>query len=250
MGLVTSAGLSDRGRVRPQNDDRWFADASRGLFIVADGMGGGPAGGVAAQLVVDALHSLLEQRMAVGLNLEEPEAVPLVLAILRHLSDRICAETRAQAGLEGMGTTVVMVIVRGERALIAHMGDSRAYLCRNNRMVGLTHDHSLIQLLLDCGEITPDQVADHPARGQLTRFVGMPETSLPEAQIVRLEPGDRLLLCTDGLSTMISDARLLSILCETLEISNACQRLIATANDAGGNDNITALIVALAGFLG
>jgi protein phosphatase len=247
MGPTTSAGLSDRGRVRPQNDDRWFADDRRGLFIVADGMGGGPAGGVAAQIVVDALPTLVEQRLAgaAASSLETAEAVPAVEAILEHLSDRLRAETRGQPGLEGMGTTVVMLLVRGGQALIAHMGDSRAYLCRHGRLARLTRDHSLVQLLIDCGEITPEQAAGHPARGQVTRFVGMPEAALPEARLVPLAPGDRLLLCTDGLSGMVSDAKLLAILDETPEGAKACQRLIAEANEAGGNDNITALVVTL-----
>jgi protein phosphatase len=246
MGSITSAGLTDRGRLRPENQDRWFADDRRGLFIVADGMGGGPAGGVAAQIVVDALPPLLAQGLADASSLEEPDAIPAVRAILEHLSDRIRAETRGQPGLAGMGATVVLAIVRGGQAVIAHMGDSRAYLCRNGRLARLTRDHSLIELLLECGEITPEQAADHPARGQVTRFVGMPEASLPEARLVPLKPGDRLLLCTDGLSGMVGDAGLLSILDETPEASQACRRLIAAANEAGGKDNITALIVALA----
>ena len=193
MGTIISAGLTDRGRVRSQNQDRWFADARRGLFIVADGMGGGPAGSVAAQVVVDALPPLLEQRLPDVSSLKEPEAIPSLLAVLEHLSNRIRAESRGQPGLDGMGATVVLALVRGGQALIAHMGDSRAYLWRDSRLARLTRDHSLIQLLLDCGEITPEQAAEHPSRGQVTRFVGMPEASLPEARLVRLKPGDRLL---------------------------------------------------------
>jgi protein phosphatase len=240
----TYAGLTDRGRVRPQNEDRWFADPRRGLFIVADGMGGGPAGAVAAQAVVDALPPLLEQRLEGLASLADPGTLPAVLAALSQFSDKIRAESRHRPGLHGMGSTVVLAIVRQSQAVVAHMGDSRAYLWRGSRLARLTRDHSLIQLLLDCGEITPEQAAGHPARGQITRFVGMPDASLPEARLVPLAPGDRLLLCTDGLTGMVDDARLLAILDETPEPAKACRRLIAAANDAGGKDNITALVVA------
>jgi protein phosphatase len=246
MGTLIAAGLTDRARVRPQNQDRWFADARRGVFIVADGTGGGPAGSVAAQLVVDALPPLLKRRLAGVSNLNEPAAIPWVKAVLEHLSNRLRAESRGQPGLDGMGSTVVLALVRGGQALIAHMGDSRAYLWRDSRLARLTRDHSLIELLLDCGEITPEQAAKHPSRGQVTRFVGMPEASLPEARLVSLRPGDRLLLCSDGLTGMVSDARVLAILDETPEPSEACRRLISAANDAAGKDNITALVVALA----
>jgi len=241
---ATYAGLSDVGRVRQKNEDRWFAESQQGLFLVADGVGGAAAGGLAAQVVVEVLPPLLRKKLQGIEQLEDPLATERIVEALAELSDRLRKESVGRPGMAGTGSTVVLALVRGRVAIVAHMGDSRAYLVRRGQLEQLTKDHSLVQLLIDCGEIEPEQAATHPASGQLTRFVGMPDEALPEARLVELLPGDRLLLCSDGLTGMLDDRRLAAILKRNLRAEEACRHLVAAANEAGGKDNVTVVIVA------
>jgi protein phosphatase len=245
MPRITYAGLTHQGRVRTQNEDRWTADPAQGLFIVSDGMGGQPAGALASRIVVETLPALLRTQMQGIDDLTTPEATQRLLSAIALLSEQVRCGSQGQPGLDGMGATVVLALLRGTQVLIAHMGDSRAYLVCHGCLEQLTTDHSLVQLLLDCGEITSNDAASHPAQGQLTRYIGMPGEPLPEARLLALCPGDRLLLCSDGLTGMVRDAELLALLQKRLAPRIVCQRLIAAANAAGGTDNITALVVSV-----
>ncbi len=241
---IHHAGLTDVGRVRSENQDCWFADPGQGLYVVADGMGGGIGGGLAARIVVETLPRLLQRRMAGVDNLAGPGAVEEVLATLVKLSDRLSRESRDQFGAAGVGSTVVFVLILDRVALVANMGDSRAYLLRNGRLEQLTTDHTIIHLLIESGDLQPEEAADHPARGQLTRFVGMPGEALPESGLLELRPNDRLLLCTDGLTGLVNNQRISAILNEQETPEHACRQLITAANNAGGQDNITAVVLA------
>jgi protein phosphatase len=154
------------------------------------------------------------------------------------------SEGKSRFGLTGLGSTVVLALIRDNSALVAHMGDSRAYLSREQRLEQLTRDHTLAQLLVDCGEITSDQIATHPAQTQLTRFVGMQTQPMPETRLLELLLGDRLLLCSDGLTSMLDHDSISLILRRHQSPDVACQELIDAANEAGGKDNITVVIVA------
>jgi protein phosphatase len=242
MLAIRHAGLSDIGRVRADNQDRWTADPGLGLYVVADGMGGAAAGGLAAQAVVATLPALVAQRLA-GLDLSETTAHDRLAAVLAELSAGLRRESRGKAGLDGMGAAVVLAVIREGQALIAHLGDCRAYLFRQGRLEALTRDHTLAQLLLDCGEITPEEVADHPARSQLTRYVGMSAEAVPEVRWLPLCPGDRLLLCSDGLTSMVEEETMRATLARAATLCLACRRLIDEANSAGGRDNVTAVVV-------
>lgn len=245
MSTISYAGLSDVGRVRTENEDRWFADPDQGLFLVADGIGGAVAGGLASQIVAEVLPRLLRNRLHGTRDPADAGVANQVSAALVELSERLREESRRAMGLKGMGSTVVLALVRQRQAVVAHMGDSRAYLLRAGRLEQLTKDHTIAQLLVDCGELAPEKAASHPAHGQLTRFVGMGIEALPETECIELSPGDRLLLCSDGLTGMLSDQQILAILSQQTAPDEACRHLIAAANEAGGKDNITAVVVAV-----
>ena len=166
----------------------------------------------------------------------------LRVSALAGLSADIRSRTEGLPGLEGMGATVVLALVCGNRALIAHIGDSRAYRHRQGSKGSLellTKDHSVVQMLIERREVTRSEVHSHPARSQLTRFVGMPGEPLPEVRCIELRPGDRLLLCSDGLTNMVCDMELFEVLGLGLSSEKICKRLVAAANRAGGRDNVS-----------
>lgn len=243
MDSLTAAGLTDQGRVRQQNEDHWFADEEQGVFLVSDGMGGRVAGELASRIVVEVFPSFLLQRLQDIPHLFSPAAQEIVLSALSELSKMIHLESSKRPDFFGMGATVVLGIIRNAHALIAHIGDSRAYLFRDQQLEPLTKDHSLVQILIDMGQLKPEDVATHPARSQITQFVGMKGSVVPETRVVPLHPEDRLLLCSDGLTGMVTDAAIAEILRTHTDQDMACQALIEAANAAGGKDNITVIVV-------
>ena len=243
--MIDFAAVTDMGSVRSENQDRWFADPEQGLFVVADGMGGHAAGALAAQIVADVLPRLLERRLPGSRHTPCAEMAEQISAALVELSEQLREESRGALGLKGMGSTVVLALLRGRRAVVAHLGDSRAYLQHAGRIEQLTKDHTVAQLLVDNGKLAAAEAARHPARSQLTRYVGMAAAALPETTEFTLAPGDRLLLCSDGLTGMISDERILEIVSRQPVVEDACRELIDVANQMGGKDNVTALIVAV-----
>ena len=245
MMRIVHAGLSDRGRVRPQNDDRWFADAPHGLYGIVDGIAAAFAGGLAAQIVAEALPLLVSQRLQGLTDLGAPAARERLVTALKDLSASIRAESHEQPGLDGMGAAVVLGVIHDDQALITHLGDARAYLLRGRRFQRLTRDHTLAQLLLDCGEITAAEVRRHPGRDQLTRCIGMKGEAVAEVRALRLVAGDHLLLCSDGLSSALDDRELALLLHRCPTPQEACRRLIDGANERGGDDNITAVVLAV-----
>ncbi|RLC21333.1 MAG: hypothetical protein DRH56_09625 [Deltaproteobacteria bacterium] len=239
------AGLSDPGRVRKENQDGWTARVRDGLFIVSDGMGGAFRGGLASRIVVETLPALVAERLGNVRDLSGTAAREGLGTAISELSAHLRRETDGEPGLSGMGATVVAAVIRGRRALVGHLGDSRAYLLREGRLARLTEDHSLVRLLLSQGEITPEEAARHPARGRLTRCVGMPGAAMPGIRCPDLRPADRLLLCTDGLTSMVPDDRISALMAPPLSPAGACGRLVSAANLAGGKDNITVLIISI-----
>jgi len=160
-----------------------------------------------------------------------------------ELSQRLRDESKGQAGLQGMGATVVVVWLQGQKAHMAYMGDSRIYHFRDGRLAQLTQDHSVIALLLRHKEITEEEAKQHPARGRLSRYVGMEGDTFSDLYSVSLLPGDRLLLCSDGLTGMVSNNDINHVLADCPDPEVACNELVEMANKAGGKDNITALVI-------
>jgi protein phosphatase len=232
---ILHACLSDPGRTHPDNEDRWLADPEQGLYLVADGM----ADERPAQLAVDRLPGLLRSHLRGVAGVDGPRAEEAVQAALAEAS----VEAR---DLHTTGSTVVLALVRGRRALLAHLGDSRIYLLRQGRLRQMTHDHSRLQEEVDRGVLT-DEEAHGRFNGGPTRFLGMWGDPGADVTLLDLHPGDRLLLCSDGLTEMLSDADLRRVLAEELAPAEACRRLVDAANEAGGKDNITALVLAVTG---
>lgn len=240
---VRCAGLSDTGRVRPNNEDRWFADPAEGIYLVSDGMGGQSAGELAAHLVAHVLPGKISKAMQGAGDSFDSEAVARVAGAIAELSRSMWRESDGQPGVAGMGATLVLAVLRGRQALVAHMGDSRAYLCREAVLQCLTRDHTMAELLLDARALTPEEAAVHPSIHQLTRFVGMPGEPRPGSRVITLLSGDRLLLCSDGLSGSLDHDRLSEIVAGGSDPDRICRRLIDAANAAGGKDNITAVLL-------
>jgi protein phosphatase len=233
---ILHACLSDRGLTHAGNEDRWLIDPDLGLHVVADGM----ADERPAQLVVDRLPDLLRVALADVVSLDDPGAAEQVRAALAELNE----EARDP---DSSGSTVVLALIRERRALLAHLGDSRIYLLRAGRLRPQTRDHSLTQKMVDQGVLTPEDAARARSNGGPTRFIGMWGDAVADVRLLDLRPGDRLLLCSDGLTAMLPDEDLQDILARESEPAAACRRLIDAANAAGGEDNITALVLAVPG---
>ena len=235
--------LTDRGQVRAENQDACAVDVKRGIFVVADGVGGAAAGAVAAQAVVKVLPGLVAGRAALLAEAIEVGIEGALKDAIADLSDRLKKQTANDPELRGMSSTVVMALVRQRDVYIAHAGDSRAYLFRKGKLEQLTRDHSIVAAMVELGQITPEQARVHPDRSRITRCIGMKTSLSADARHVTVGPGCRLLLCTDGLTGMLTDEAIARILRREKDAKSACRRLIAEANRAGGVDNITALVV-------
>lgn len=235
--------VTDKGRIREENQDSFAADLDMGLFLVSDGMGGQQAGALASRIVTEVLPEMFRQDFIkrTGRSVEAMESVLRKNIVL--LSQRIRLESIIETGIAGMGATLVMVLIRETRAYILNMGDSRAYCLRRDRLTQLSEEHSVVASLLLAGEITHREARDHPSRGQLTRYIGMRGKAYPYIRTMSLKESDRLLLCTDGLTGELEDKEIRRILRKHKDPKSTCQALIDAANASGGHDNITALVV-------
>jgi len=238
---MKAAGLSDIGNVRAANEDAFLVDLDRGLFVVADGMGGHRGGAVAAEATVKHFPALLERHLA---DAKGRVGVALRGAIM-ELSGLIRAAGERSTELRGMGATIACLFFGGKSAFVAHMGDSRVYRYRRGMRV-LTKDHSLAALLVREGEISRRAAARHPGRNQLTRYVGMEQEIYPDVTRIEARPGDRFLLCTDGLWNVLPDKGMGKILAGDAGPEVICAKLIEAAKAAGSKDNITCVVVELA----
>ncbi|QOV87929.1 Stp1/IreP family PP2C-type Ser/Thr phosphatase [Humisphaera borealis] len=236
-------GLTDTGRVRAGNEDAWAADEAQGLYIVADGMGGHNAGEIASQMVVSSLPKLMQKRGGSVMPRTSAAIARRLRSAVSRLSRDVFEQASAEPHLSGMGATVVAVMIHAGEAIVVHMGDSRVYLLRDGRLRLLTRDHSVIQILLDSGHITPEQAQFHPDRNRITASIGMPGDPTPDSRRVALRTGDRVLLCTDGLANMVDDLNICRIMGESATPEATCRNLIDAANAAGGDDNITAVVL-------
>ncbi len=240
MHLAVSA-RTDTGRLRKGNEDNLYADANeyRGLFIVADGMGGHAAGEVASQMAID----LIAAELADLNDLAAPGSGPRVLETLKLANRLVFQRTMKEVEKTGMGSTASALLVSDTRYLIGHVGDSRIYLVRDGNMTQLTKDHSLVQEQVDAGLITAEQARHHPQSNVITCCIGMSSEIEPDVITGDTHVGDVFLLASDGLTGMVDDRRLQQLLQSRANPERIVNAMIADANNNGGIDNITAIVV-------
>jgi protein phosphatase len=234
-----SASRSDRGRVRQNNEDSILELADCGVFAVADGMGGHAAGEVASRIAVDSLMSLWPD----GGPVEQP-ADPLSRTIVQA-NGEIRRRSQTELDKRGMGTTLTALAIEpaGERGLIAHVGDSRAYRYREGRLEQLTKDHTWVQERVDAGVLSAGNARNHPYSSILTRVLGTEEEVEPDLIDVTMQSGDIYLLCSDGLSGMVEDETIAVVLSGDATLDEKADQLIKAAHEGGGQDNVSAILV-------
>ena len=226
---VTAAVATDVGLVREGNEDSYLTDEP--LFAVADGMGGHRGGEVASQLAVETLEKLFKKGIG-----ELPDQVQ---EANRVVFERSVVDER----VAGMGTTLTAALVEGDRIRLAHVGDSRAYLLREGDLRLLTEDHTLVHRMVTEGEISKEEAETHPQRSVLTRALGVDTVVDVDDDTVQVRPGDRLLLCTDGLTSMVSEQAIEEVLRAVPDPQEAAERLVRLANEGGGTDNTTVVVL-------
>ena len=234
-----AAGLTDQGKVRYNNEDAFCVNGEMGLYVVSDGMGGHNGGEVASNMIIELLPELIKNREQSG---PSDETVILKEAVL-DINDKVCERGANDEELLGMGATVTALWFKGKKVFVAHVGDSRLYRVRKNQLTQLTDDHSVVGALIQMGQISAEEARVHPAKHILTSCIGSKEPIDPEVQSLRAEVEDRYLLCSDGLTNMLPDDRIYTILSEQKDAQKAAQELIRQANDAGGEDNITVIVL-------
>ncbi|HVP30459.1 MAG TPA: Stp1/IreP family PP2C-type Ser/Thr phosphatase [Myxococcota bacterium] len=235
---LRAAAATDVGRRRRNNEDSFAVAPEHGLFLVADGMGGHTAGQVASDT---AAKEVLAAIAAAGAGPTSPSE--RLRAAVTSANDAIFQMAKRKPELAGMGTTLVGLLTIGERAALAHVGDSRAYLVRRARVRQLTDDHSLVGELQRRGELTADAAQRHPHRHVLTRALGVRRGVEPDLAELSLTPGDVFVLCTDGLTTHVRDEEIAEIVEAEPDEQVAAKALVDLANERGGEDNVTVVIV-------
>lgn len=230
--------ITDVGRVRSANEDSMIALPDMGLFGVADGMGGHKAGEIASSTALSYLGENLP-----GYLEKEGNHGDSLLRVLQEANLRIFRLSTEFNEYRGMGTTVTVGFVAGQELMVAHIGDSRAYQLRNDTLVQITDDHSLVAEMVRGGGITEEQALTHPQRNVLTRALGTAPTVVIDLYRVNLLPGDRILFCTDGLSNHLTPEEIRTIIQTTNDLEQALLRLMDMALERGGTDNITMVLL-------
>jgi len=235
MKLAVGA-KTDVGRARQRNEDSYLLRDP--LFAVADGMGGHRGGDVASSLSVETVSDV---------DLPEEGSFPVLVEQIKRANQAVLERGESDGTLRGMGTTFTAILVEGDKAHVAHVGDSRAYRLHDGALQQLTEDHTLVQRMVREGRLRPEQARHHPQRNVITRGLGVDEDLEVEELTLPLLAGDRLLLCSDGLSGMLDDDEIQGILADHSDPQAAADALVDAANEAGGEDNITVVVLDVLG---
>ena len=231
------AALSDCGSTRPSNEDAFGVSAEHGVYVVCDGMGGAAAGEIASSMAVNEVLRLLGGRDGAS-PLEET-----VEEAIRAANEAIYSRAEGNPQLNGMGTTLAGLVAEGRRVLVFNVGDSRCYRLRKRKLKQISLDHSLVEEQVRMGRITPAEALHSPLRNVITRALGTQPSVEPDLFELKAEAGDIFLLCSDGLTGEVPDPQIESLLAADLPLDQICARLVEAANQAGGHDNITCMLV-------
>ena len=248
---VRACGLSDVGRSRTHNEDCFDIDADQGLFLVADGMGGHGHGEVASRLAIEAIREAM-----IGSGPKSEGSQTASDAGMRPHAARLCAAFQAahqkvveamqeDTSLLGMGTTAVGFAHESDIGVIAHVGDSRVYRLRDGELEQITQDHTWVNEQVMAGYLSADQAKSHPLKSVVTRAIGGDRDVQVDVREIELKAGDLFLLCSDGLNSMLSDEEIQGHLASGASLEEICHRLVGDANDHGGLDNVTVLVLAV-----
>ena len=229
---MISLGVSKTGLVRQRNEDRFYAKGP--LLIVADGMGGYTGGEYASTMVVDTIVDVIERADII--------TVDVLREAILEANHMVFEKSQSYKELEGMGTTAVVAYVKDDTLLWAHVGDSRLYIYGDSQLRRMTNDHSMVQELVNAGTITEAEVIHHPKRNMLTRAIGVYDTVEVDTGMVEVHEGERILLCSDGLSGYIEESRIEEILSEESSESRVLEDLVQLVYDAGARDNVTIIL--------
>lgn len=246
---MRAAGLTDVGKVRSINQDSFEIVEDKHIYIVADGMGGHAAGDQASRIAVKTILEILtaydfgsessgEDDTENGMSVEE-----LVRYALQEANEQILLASLSNQHLQGMGTTAIVTVENKGNLFVGHIGDSRTYLIRNQQLTQITEDHSVVQQLVKAGAISEEEAQVHPYKNVITRCLGMQANVEPDTLEMPLQSGDRVLMCSDGLSNMVSNQVMQQIVNDNPDPLPACEKLIALANENGGTDNITVVLL-------
>ena len=248
---VSSASATDKGLRRSTNEDRFSAREDLSLFVVADGMGGHAAGEVASQAAVDGIVAFVEatqtmspdQTWPVPFDHEQSANANRLRAGFRMGNRQLAARIAASSELRGMATTAVAVLIDGGTGTVAHVGDSRVYRLRDGQLERLTRDHSWVEEQIGVGALSETAARQHPWRNIVTRALSGSEDREVDIHEISLKSGDRLLLCSDGVFNVLSDDQISEVLQRKTDLERLCHALIQGANDGGGPDNVTAVVL-------
>ena len=236
---ITCAGRTDVGIIRSGNEDSYLMVPDRGIFVVADGMGGHAAGEVASEMAV----RFVARDLGSLKGLSDDQVAERMRVSVRTANSAIFQRTLTEHDKRGMGTTVTALVLYDTRFLIGQVGDSRCYLLRDGKLTQITKDHSYVQEQVDAGYLTPEQARSHPYSNVITRCVGANSDVMPDVYVGAVRPKDVFLLASDGLTGMLEDHQLAEVLHADRMPQEQVDALVAEANRHGGLDNITAIIV-------
>ena len=241
---MQSWGLSDQGCVRKQNQDAYHIenlDRNSQLCVVCDGMGGAKSGNIASSLAVDVFVQEVKRSWTAGMKISEIEQ--MLQSAVKLANFTVYDQSMQFEDFDGMGTTLVAVLIKNRKATVVNVGDSRAYVVDPYDIHQVTTDHSLVQMMLSQGELTPEQARDFPGKNYITRAIGTEPTVRCDIFHLMLERGDLLMLCSDGLTNLVDDQEILFEVVHGVSKKSCCQRLVDIAKNRGAPDNVTCVLI-------